>query len=94
MILKQWEIILLIFQHLSLEEDIAPEPLSPSSGRSISLIFSSNAKTLNEKNVTDIHLTKVNKNFDCDVFFPEIPSNFSIVASLKVSFACFNTNSF
>ncbi len=36
-------------------------------------------KYLNEQKVSDIYLTKVNKNFDCDVFFPEIPSNFSIV---------------
>ena len=36
-------------------------------------------KYLEEKNITDIHVTKINKNFDCDVFFPEIPSDFSIV---------------
>ena len=34
---------------------------------------------LNQKYISDIHITKVNKDFDCDVFFPEIPSDFSIV---------------
>ena len=36
-------------------------------------------KYLEEKNVTDIHVTKIGNDYDCDVFFPEIPSDFSIV---------------
>lgn len=36
-------------------------------------------KYLNEKNITDIHLTHIHEDYDCDVFFPNISDKFSIV---------------
>lgn len=36
-------------------------------------------KYMEEKNVTDIHVTHIHNDFDCDVFFPEISKEFSIV---------------
>ena len=37
-------------------------------------------KYLNEKNITDIHLTHIHEDYNCDVFFPEVSDNFSIVS--------------
>lgn len=37
-------------------------------------------KYLRERNISDIHVTKLHEDFECDVFFPEISQDFSIVS--------------
>ena len=35
--------------------------------------------------VDEIHITKINGNFNCDTFFPEIPNYFKLINNFKLN---------
>lgn len=39
--------------------------------------------------VDEIHITKINGNYNCDTFFPELPENLKLVSNFKFIFSLF-----